>query len=403
MSQSSDRVDPEIRKRASQISVAVIGGGGTGAAVLHDLAQRGFSCTLYERGELTSGTTGRHHGQLHSGARYAVKDTEIARECIQEVEILQRIASESLEMNYGLFLALSDNDADYAPTFENACAKAGISNRRISTEQALTHEPRINPDARFAVVIPDGTLDAYRLPMQFFASARANGGRVRSFCEVTGISTREGRVSGLTVYDYETGKTERVEADVVVNAGGPWAGKIAALAGAQLAITPAPGTMVSVKGRLCNMVISHLHPPHDGDIIVPQRNLSTIGSTQWEVGDPDGVQPPESDIRWLLEHADNLIPGFSDETYHAAWTAARPLVGTADGDGRELTRDFEVRGHEHDGAAGLLSVLGGKATVLRSMGEQVVDAVCTFTGLEIPCRTMKTPLLSHRAFFRRSA
>jgi glycerol-3-phosphate dehydrogenase len=28
--------------------------------------------TLLKRGELTSGTTGRHHGLLHSGARYAV-------------------------------------------------------------------------------------------------------------------------------------------------------------------------------------------------------------------------------------------------------------------------------------------------------------------------------------------
>ena len=51
--------------------VIVIGGGGTGAAVIHDLTQRGFKATLVERGELTSGTTGRHHGLLHSGGRYA--------------------------------------------------------------------------------------------------------------------------------------------------------------------------------------------------------------------------------------------------------------------------------------------------------------------------------------------
>ncbi|MFW6260452.1 MAG: FAD-dependent oxidoreductase [Spirochaetota bacterium] len=391
------------RRRAGDVRVAIIGGGGTGAAILHDLTQRGFRCTLYERGELTSGTTGRHHGQLHSGARYAVGDVEIARECMSEVETLRRIASESIEMNYGLFLALTDEDAAYAERFRDACSEAGISNRTISTEQALRHEPRINPDARFAVVVPDGTLDAYRLPLQFFATARANGGTVRSFCEVTGVDSSGGRVRGVTVYDHRTRTEERHEADVVINAAGPWGGQVAACAGIDLPITPAPGTMVAVKGRLCNMVVSHLHPPHDGDIVVPQRGLSIIGSTQWETDDPDDVTTPESDIEWLLDRANDLVPGFSDETYHAAWTAARPLSGRSQSGGRTLSRDFDVLPHAGEGVAGFYSLTGGKATVLRAMGEQVADVVCRDLGLDIPGRTAATPLLSHRHYFRRSA
>ena len=60
--------------------VLIVGGGGTGAALAHDLALRGLRVTLVERGELTSGTTGRHHGLLHSGGRYAVGDRESAVE-----------------------------------------------------------------------------------------------------------------------------------------------------------------------------------------------------------------------------------------------------------------------------------------------------------------------------------
>ena len=45
----------------SKGSAIIIGGGGTGAAIAHDLALRGLQVTLVERGELTSGTTGRHH------------------------------------------------------------------------------------------------------------------------------------------------------------------------------------------------------------------------------------------------------------------------------------------------------------------------------------------------------
>jgi glycerol-3-phosphate dehydrogenase len=57
------------RAGGDQGHVVIVGGGGTGAALAHDLVLRGFGVTLVERGEITSGTTGRHHGLLHSGAR----------------------------------------------------------------------------------------------------------------------------------------------------------------------------------------------------------------------------------------------------------------------------------------------------------------------------------------------
>ena len=72
--------------------VLIVGGGGTGGALAHDLTLRGVKVTLVERGEVTSGTTGRHHGLLHSGARYAGGDRESAVECIEENLILRRIS-----------------------------------------------------------------------------------------------------------------------------------------------------------------------------------------------------------------------------------------------------------------------------------------------------------------------
>ncbi len=412
---------PEVR-RAGEVHVVVIGGGGTGAAITHDLIQRGFRVSLFERGELTSGTTGRHHGQLHSGARYAVGDVDIARECIEEVQTLRKIAGESIEMNYGLFLALDDEDEAFAESFQSACSAAGISNRRVSTEQALRYEPNINPAARFAVVVPDGTLDAYRLPMQFFATAvagtsapRDSGGAVvRPFTEVVAIESSGGKVTGVRVRDLGAasrgsgGGEEFVGADIVINAGGPWAGRIASLGGIDLAITPAPGTLVAVKGRLTNMVISRLHPPGDADIIVPQRQLSIVGTTQWEIEDADRVRTPAEDVDWLLSQGDRLVPSFSSKAFHAAWTAVRPLAGRAvsngaDASGRRLSRDFEAVSHADKGARGFYSIVGGKATVLRAMGEEVADVVCNEVGLTIPCRTAETPLLSHRDYFRRKA
>ena len=384
------------RRRAAGLHVVVVGGGGTGIATAYELAQRGFRCTLLERGELTSGTTGRHHGQLHSGARYAVGDAEIARECMQEVRILSRSAPEALELNDGLFLALTDADLQYTERFVAGCRSATIPAQQITLEDARVREPAINPESLAAVLVPDGTIDAYRLPLQFAAGAQQLGARIHRFTEVVQVNTSGGSVISVDVLDHTDGSERRVTADAVINAAGPWVGKVAARADVQMPVTPAAGMMVAVRGRLCTMVVSHLHPPGDGDIVVPQRGLSIIGSTQWTVEDPDEPRVPDTDLAWLLSRADQLVPGFSDAPVRAAWPAARPLVGS--GEGRSLSRDFACVSHEDQGARGLISVAGGKATVLRAMAESAVDLLCNHVGLQIPSTSAEVPLPSHRAF-----
>jgi glycerol-3-phosphate dehydrogenase len=391
----------DIRNMAGE-HVLVIGGGGTGAAIIHDLTQRGFRATLVERGELTAGTTGKHHGQLHSGARYAVKDREIARECMEEVRILQRIAPDSLEMNYGLFVGLDEEDVGFGDTFIEACNEAGIPTRDVPVREALEMEPHLNPGITRAVQVPDGTIDAWRLPLHFFATAAAHGATIRAFTEVVGLHISGGRVTGARVLDHATQREYDIEADFVINATGAWAGLVCAMVDVDLPITPAPGSMVAVDRRLNNMVISHLHLAGDGDIIVPQRKLSIIGSTQWITDDPDSILARHEDIEFLLDRAARMLPAFAEAGYHAAWSAVRPLAGRADGtDGRSLSRDFNCIDHgSEDGVSGFLSVIGGKATVLRAMAEKTVDTMCRITGDDTPCTTAEIELLPHRAFFK---
>ena len=148
-------------------------GGGVGGALAHDLALRGFRVTLLERGELLSGTSGRHHGLLHSGARYVLHDPEAARECREENEILRRIAPQAIEPNGGLFVAVDALDLSYRQGFLDGCRDAGIPVRPLSAAQALALEPALTPALLEAFEVPDATMDAWRLPMHFFATARA--------------------------------------------------------------------------------------------------------------------------------------------------------------------------------------------------------------------------------------
>ncbi|MBU0956459.1 MAG: FAD-dependent oxidoreductase [Spirochaetes bacterium] len=385
---------------ASMPAVGIIGGGGTGSALAWDLALRGFRVSLFEQGEFTSGTTGRHHGQLHSGARYAVGDRHIARECMQETLILRRIVPQAIEYNGGFFVALSEQEAAYGDQFVTACNEADIPARDIPPAQALRVEPVINPAALRTVWVPDGSFDAFRVPASFLAAARRLGASLRPFTTVTGISVHNSRIQALTVLD--AGRQEHELAfDYVVNAAGAWAGACGRLAGVTIPVTPAAGAMLAVQGRLSDMVISRLAPPGDGDIIVPQRGLSIIGSTQRRAESADGLLPLPEEEAFLLKRADELVPGFSANKKHAVWAAARPLAGWAADDGRSISRDVVLMDHAAEGVEGFLSIVGGKATVLRAMAEQAADRVCAYFGYSIACRTAQYRLPEWAELYRR--
>ena len=97
-------------RRDNEFDVIIIGGGATGAGTARDCSLRGLKVLLVERYDLAVGATGRNHGLLHSGARYAVTDKESAEECIKENMILRRIASHCVEENDGLFISLPEDD-----------------------------------------------------------------------------------------------------------------------------------------------------------------------------------------------------------------------------------------------------------------------------------------------------
>lgn len=376
-------------------------GGGFGGALAHDLALRGFRVTLVEKGEILSGTTGRHHGLLHSGARYAVHDPAAARECIVENRILRQIAPQALEVNDGLFVALTDGDMAYLPEFRAACRDCGIPAAELTAAQARALVPGLHPQIKGAVRVPDGTMDAWRLPLHFFASARANGALIRPFTEVTDILVADRTVKGLTVRDHRLEKNVDIHGDLVVNAAGPWAGRVAAMAGLAVPVKPGPGVMVAVEGRLTPMVINRLHPAGEGDIIVPQRGLSVLGTSIWLADDPDAVDLPQEHVRRMIDLCAQMMPEVQHAPVRAAWCAARPLLeGAPDEDPYRISRTFDCIDHEvRDQVRGMLSVVGGKATTLRAMAEETADLICSKFGLDLPCRTRSMPLLPPRRYY----
>src|SRR3954471_13943266 len=140
--------------------VLVIGGGATGAGVAWDCALRGYDTVLVERRDLAEGTSGRFHGLLHSGGRYAVKDPNAAVECVEENAILRRIAADCIEGTGGLFVTPPAHAPASGDEFRACCPRTGGPAEETPAAEALRMEPRLNPGIRRAFTVPDAGIDA---------------------------------------------------------------------------------------------------------------------------------------------------------------------------------------------------------------------------------------------------
>ena len=376
--------------------VLVIGGGATGAAVAWDCALRGYETVLAERRDLAEGTSGRFHGLLHSGGRYAVKDPNAAVECIEENVILRRIAADCIEDTGGLFVTTPDDDAAYGDSFLEGCAKTGVPTEEIDTAEALRREPRLNPGIKRAFTVPDASIDAWKTVWALAHAARGRGATVLPYHGVVDVLREGDAVVGARLHDEHSGEQVTVEARMVLNASGAWAGQISDMAGIEgVEIIPGKGIMIAMNHRLVNTVINRCTMPADGDILVPIRTVSVIGTTDIRVKDPDEPEITQDEVEQMLDDGERLVPGFRQARAMRVWAGVRPLFqdAKATGSSRDVTRAHTLLDHhERDGVTGFLTITGGKLTTMRLMARDIVDAMCAQLGDDRPCTTDKVVL-----------
>ena len=308
-----------------EFDVLVIGGGATGGGVALDLALRGLRVALIERHDLTDGTSGRYHGLLHSGGRYAVRDPESARECIEENRILRRTVPHAIEDTGGFFITTPDDDPSFADKWLAACHACDIEAEEISVAQMLAEEPALNPATSRAFRVPDASCDSFDVLTALGAAIASQNGSVLTYHEVVTLEVSGGRVTGATMRNKRTGEETRLSAPMVINAAGAWAGQIAGMAGCPVTVRPSKGTMVAMAYRFVNTIINRCHLPGDGDILVPVGTVAVIGTTSINVPDPNDTSVRAWEVAKLLDEGEKMVPGFSRVRALRAWAGVRPL------------------------------------------------------------------------------
>ncbi|EEZ93318.1 MAG: glycerol-3-phosphate dehydrogenase [Candidatus Parvarchaeum acidiphilum ARMAN-4] len=376
--------------------VIIIGAGATGSFITHDLASRGFDVTIIEKGNIIGGTSGRFHGMLHSGARYAMNDVKAAQESILDNKVISEIAPFCIENTGGLFVAFNDEDMSFKSKFEEGCKQSNIPAESISIESALKEEPFLNNSLKAAYKVPDKVINSFKFITSLLLTSKRESAKILLNTEVLDFIRDGNQVKGVKIKNNNNGQVSELKADLVINASGAWASKLIndKLGIKSIEMILSAGTMAVINRRFTKHIINRLREPSDGDIVVPFFNDSIIGTTAFIVDEPDKFDIDKEDISFLQKSGSEMIPVLANYPVYRYYAGVRPLIAVGENtDSRKATRDFKIFDHSvTDNLNGLVSIVGGKLSTSRIMAKEIGDFVSTKLNIKEESKTDKIKL-----------
>jgi glycerol-3-phosphate dehydrogenase len=355
--------------------VLIIGGGINGVAIARECARTARRTLLVEQKDFGSGTTSRSTRLIHGGLRYLEQgELTQVRESLRE---RQRLLREYPHLVHPLqfLLALDGNSR------RNALAvRAGLWFYRCLGgtrapdvgQQRNRLERLLDSGHRFSIFNYEDAQCEFPelLVAQWLTEAVAAGCQARNYTRVLEVTTAGGKVTGALLRDQINDAEEKVEAKWVINAAGPWVDEVCQHSRIQTSNRMIGG----VRGS--HIVISKFDGAPDDAVyaegvdgrpifVIPWNGQILVGSTEVaDDGDPGRVQASEGEIQYLLRSLGNLFTGIriSDRCIHYAFAGIRPLPWSSHADASSTTRRHFVHDHAPDGAAGMISLVGGKLT-----------------------------------------
>jgi glycerol-3-phosphate dehydrogenase len=379
--------------------VVVIGGGVTGAGVARDLALRGVSVLLLEKGDYGAGTTGASSWMIHGGPRYLEFDWDTTRVSTEDAGYIVTIAR-NLVYRVAFLIPVLPHDKNNIERMETAMEvydrfqplKKSNPHRRLTREEALRAEPGLTPDMVGAVTMEEWGVDPHRLVFANIQDAIAHGARAMNHTRVTELIRDAGKVIGVR-YAGPDGAAAEARARVVVNAAGPWSPEVAAMAGAEVELRPAKGIHIVYPHRISQFSISAESIDGRDLLMVAHAGFTLLGTTDDDFyGDLDSVEVLEDEVEYLLQGIERVFPRIREYRPVRTTTGVRPTLFKWRRYEDELSRRYEVIDHAREGADGFVSIAGGKLSMYRKMAEETSDAVCRKLGVQARCVTARRPL-----------
>lgn len=395
----------------------VIGGGINGAGIARDAALRGLKTILIEKGDFAGGTTSCPSRLIHGGLRYLEYfEFNLVRESLREREVLLHTAPHlvrPLQLSIPIY---ADGARPYRLIQVGMILydllsydKTVPNHRMLSLGQVRQLFRSLNPKAlKGAAQYYDAqVVYAERLCLENILSAQAAGATVLNYVQVTGLETSQNHISAIACQDQLTGETFTLSAGqqtVVANTAGPWVDEV--LQSGERPIREKP-LMGGTKGS--HIIVSKFPGAPDTAFyveaasdnrpffIIPWLDRYLIGTTDLPYsGDLDHVKADNQEIEYLLEETNRTIPtaNLTPADILYTYSGVRPLPYTDAQTPSSITRKHILHDHAPEGVSNLISLIGGKWTTYRQVGEEYVDAAYRKLGRSSvpPCHTREKPL-----------
>jgi len=362
--------------------VVVIGGGISGVAIALECARGGKRTLLLEQNDFASGTTSRSTRIIHGGLRYLEHgELGLVRECLREREQLLR-QQPHLVHPVQFVLALKPGSRHSALTVRAGLwlykALAGKQNHNgISRSDIRLLEEQLDNGASFSTFSYEDAQCEFPelLVAEWLSDAIQAGCEARNHARVLDLKVKDGRACGVLFRDQLDGSEQTVEATWIINATGPWCDHVCQ----QFPLRQSKQLVGGVRGShivlqpFSEMPQSVIYTEAaDGRpfFVIPWNQQLLVGTT--EVADeqePGDAQPSQTEIDYLLRSLAALFPRqhFATSDIRYAFAGVRPLPYSPGETPGAITRRHFLHDHAEEGAAGMLSVIGGKLTNAASL------------------------------------
>ncbi len=382
----------------------VIGGGIIGAGIARDASLRGLRVALVDQGDFASGTSSRSSKLIHGGFRYLEQHAfHLVAESCRERAILRRIAPHLVRPVPFLLPVYEDSPRslltmrigmtlyDLLALYRNTAP-----HRTLSPEATLNAEPALRADGlRGAIRYYDCAEDDARFCIENILHAADLGARCNNYCRVIALEHSGGRIAWIHLRDELLGNEIKVAAHAVVNAAGPWVGRVAALGGVDastaLRLSPTKGVHLLLPGLTREHAIAIQSQDHRILFIIPWHDCSIVGTTDTDYsGDPGEVSATAEDIDYLLSQ---MSCALQREVKHdeviTMFAGVRPLLAADAKEPSSRSREHRILRQ----GANFITVAGGKYTTYRKIAEETVNEVYQVLGRKVPkCETAYEPI-----------
>lgn len=401
-----------LSDRSETWDMIVVGGGATGLGVALDAVSRGLRTALIEAHDFAKGTSSRSTKLIHGGVRYLQQgQVGMVRESLLE---RKRLLHNAPHLVHPLeFVIPTYNAFDryyYLAGLKAYDWLAGSSEfrpvRLADRDAVLEAVPTLRAqnsahskvgDLRGGVFYSDGQFDDARLALALAHSISDHGGVLANYAELVGLTFEHPTLKTAHIRDVESGEEFSLRAKVVVNATGVFSQSVMGLE-KSAAGEKRPPSIVPSRGS--HLVLDREFLPGTTAVLIPKTDdgrvlfaIPWLGQTL--IGTTDVVsekielepQPTADEVAYLLDHAGRYLsktPVQAD--VRSAFSGLRPLVGSGDASQKSstLSREHEI----HVSGHGVISIVGGKWTTYRKMGEDVCDLALQVARLpKRPSRT----------------